>query len=172
MIAFWIFAIIVFVFGFVVFTGAPYVPSQKRFLRQAFEQLYLLSDKDTLVDIGSGDGVVLRVAASYGAKAVGYEINPVLVAITKFLSRGNSLVEAHVADVWRQHLPDSTTVIYVFGVTRDMKKFDTFFQGEANRLERSLSVIGHGATFPHRSPEAQLNAHALYIFHPLQPDEA
>jgi hypothetical protein len=56
-------------FGLVVFIGAPYVPSQRKYVRRAFEHLGL-GAKDVLVDIGSGDGVVLRIAASYGAKAV------------------------------------------------------------------------------------------------------
>ena len=79
--------IVVLLFGFVVFRGAPYVPSKRRDIKRAFEELYPLDDSDTLVDIGSGDGVVLRMAAKRGAHAVGYELNPILVLVSRWLSR-------------------------------------------------------------------------------------
>ena len=46
--------------GFTAFTGAPYVPSKPREVKRAFTKLYKLSAKDVVVDIGSGDGLVLR----------------------------------------------------------------------------------------------------------------
>ena len=80
MILFWAIVIILCVFfGLVVFRGAPYVPSKKTYINQAFSDLYPLTDKDVLVDVGSGDGVVLRSATKFGALAIGYEINPILV---------------------------------------------------------------------------------------------
>ena len=57
----WILAlIIILTFGVVVFHGSPYVPSHVSHVRQSLTELYNLSDKDVLVDIGSGDGLVLR----------------------------------------------------------------------------------------------------------------
>lgn len=60
-------------------TGAPYVPTQRKELDEAFDVLRPLRAKDTVLDIGSGDGVVLAAAAHRGARAIGYEINPWLV---------------------------------------------------------------------------------------------
>ena len=51
---FWLLFAIVVIFGFVVCRGAPYVPSRKRELAVAFDQLYPLGSKDVLVDIGAG----------------------------------------------------------------------------------------------------------------------
>ena len=70
---------IVILVGFSAFTGAPYVPSHRRDVARAFRELYSLDANDVLVDIGSGDGVVLRQASQRGARAVGYEIHPLLV---------------------------------------------------------------------------------------------
>src|SRR3990167_11438551 len=80
-------ATILLVFGLVVFRGAPYVPTLRKNLEQGFRDVYPLSERDLLVDIGSGDGVVLRQAAKCGARAIGYELNPFLVVISKLLSR-------------------------------------------------------------------------------------
>ncbi|MGE5327872.1 MAG: hypothetical protein ACM3KH_00905, partial [Thiobacillus sp.] len=101
-------------FSFMVFFGAPYVPSRPSFIRQAFDELYSLSDKDVLVDIGSGDGSVLREASRRGSRAVGYEINPLLVILSKLISGKDKKVQVVLTDFWRSHLPKDTTVIYLF----------------------------------------------------------
>ena len=71
----------VFLFGVVAFIGAPYVPSHKKYVRRAFEH-FGFGEGDVLVDAGSGDGIVLRIASKQGMRAIGYEINPVLVLIS------------------------------------------------------------------------------------------
>ena len=85
MIWFWIFFALFMIFSLVVFRGSPYVPSQKKYIFEAFTKLYKISKNDLLIDIGSGDGIVLRQAARLGAKAIGFEINPILVLISKIL---------------------------------------------------------------------------------------
>lgn len=167
MILFWILAIIVLAFGWVVFRGAPYVPSQNRYIRRAFTQLYPLNSHDVLVDVGSGDGVVLRRAAQFGAKAIGYELNPVLVVISRFLSRTQPTVRVELADFWKTDLPDDTTVVYAFLVTRDVKKMIQKMQTEATRLQRQLSFISYGNVLPGMTPDKTLDAYGLYSFYPL-----
>ena len=39
-------------------TGAPYVPSHRRSVMEAFTELRPLTSSDTLVDIGSGDAAI------------------------------------------------------------------------------------------------------------------
>lgn len=76
--------------GFVALLAHPMSPWKRSDLKRAFTELYPLSSRDTLVDIGSGDGVVLREAARYGARVAGYEIHPFLVVVSWLLSsRGN-----------------------------------------------------------------------------------
>src|SRR5690606_7426314 len=98
----WIGGVITLAFGFVVFFGAPYVPTRKKQVDEVFDKLYKLSPNDVLVDIGSGDGKLLRAASARGARAVGYELNPLLVLLTKFLSRGDHRVKVHCQNFWRQ----------------------------------------------------------------------
>lgn len=167
MILFWLVTIIVLSLGWVVFRGAPYVPSQNRYIKRAFTQLYPLSSKDVLVDVGSGDGVVLRRAAFYGAHAIGYELNPLLVVISRFLSRSYGLVSIELADFWTTELPIDTTVVYAFLVTRDVKKMIAKMQTEATRLNRSLYFISYGNVLPSMMAEKTLDAYGLYCFHPL-----
>ncbi len=165
---FWLFVAIVLSFGFVVFFGAPYVPSKKRDLKKAFDDLYPLTKSDLLVDIGSGDGVVLRMVSERGAKAVGYELNPILVLISRFLSRRHPGVTTVLADFWRVQLPDDTTVVYTFGESRDIKKMAAKVQSEATRLNKKLTFISYGFAVPGMEPTRQTRAHFLYSITPLQ----
>jgi len=89
MILLWIVFAIALVFAAVVAVGAPYVPSKRKDLVDAFDELYPISKNDLVLDIGSGDGIVLREVARRGGRAVGIEINPILVLISKWLSRSD-----------------------------------------------------------------------------------
>ncbi len=164
-----ILTVITLVFGLVVFRGAPYVPSHKKSIHQAFTDLYPLSAADYLVDIGSGDGVVLRMASKFGAQTVGYEINPILVLISRFLSRKDSYVSVRLADFWLTNLPDKTTVVYVFSVTRDMDKIAKRLQSQADKLGRAISLIVYGSKINGIKSVKSVGAYNLYEFHSLQP---
>lgn len=164
-------ATIVLLFGFVVFRGAPYVPSKKRDVRQAFDALYPLGERDTLVDIGSGDGLVLREAARRGARAIGYELNPLLVIVSRVLSRGQDRVRVRLADFWRTPLPDETTIVYTFGDARDIAKMYRRVEQEASRIGRPLLFLSYAFLVPDRRPIRQTKLHFLYEIQPLQPEK-
>lgn len=165
---FWIFFVLVLLFGFVVFRGAPYVPSRKKLIRKAFTELYSLSDKDVLLDVGSGDGIVLRVAGEYGAKAVGFELNPLLALISDLLTIGKKNISIKLADFWRSSIPDDTTVVYVFMVEHMETKMTKKIQSEANRINRTLTIIAYGIPFSRLIPDKTLGAYFLYHIEPLQ----
>lgn len=165
-------AIITVMFGFVVFRGSPYVPSRRKDIRQSLHELYQLNSNDLLVDIGSGDGIVLREAAKIGAKAIGYEINPILVILSRFLSRKYKNIRINFADFWSSKLPDDTTVIYVFSASRDMNRIMKNIQTEANRLKKSMNVISYGSEFNNVKPSRNVGAYHLYVVKPLQSSKA
>lgn len=162
----WVVAALVLLFGFVVVRGAPYVPSHHNYARKSLSQLYVLSAKDTLVDLGSGDGIILRIAAEKGAKAVGYELNPILVAITKLLSWNDKRVRVRTADYWRVGLPSETTIVYAFVVSRDVKKLEKKMQQWANGLGHELKLMTYGSKLPVKKADKELDAHTLYTFAP------
>lgn len=163
-----VFAGIVFLVGFVAFTGAPYVPSRRTDVKRLFTELHPLRADDVVVDIGSGDGVVLRVVSKLGARAVGYEIHPILVVVSRLLSRGDANVEVRLANFWRKPIPDATTVVYTFGEARDIAKMYARVQQEATRLERTLIFISYAFTIPDVTPDASDKSYFLYKVKPLQ----
>ena len=169
-IAWTVLVIVIVLFGFVVIRGAPYVPSHSHYVRQALTELYPISKADTLVDIGSGDGVVLRTASKLGAKAVGFELNPILFAISRLLSLGDKKVTIKLADIWLSHLPNTTTVIYVFSTSNNMGKLKKWLQVETNRVGRTLYLISYGFEFSEMAIEKNVGAYHLYKFRPLHTD--
>lgn len=164
----WIFGLVAVLFGFAAFTGAPYVPSKRSDVRRALTDLYPLGKDDVLVDIGSGDGLVLRIASELGAKAIGYEINPVLVFLSKWLSRSHNGVKIYLGSFWKAKLPEDTTVIYTFGDSRDINKMTAKAQETADSLGRPIGFISYAFEAHGRKYQKKLGAHYLYVIEPLQ----
>lgn len=168
----WIACLVIFLFGFVVFFGAPYLPSKKSDVKRAFDELYPLGKGDVLVDIGSGDGIVLREAAKRGARAVGYEINPLLVVISRWLSRSSPEVKVYLESFWKAQLPENTTVIYTFGDSRDIAKMTKKVQDTATAIGRPIAFISYGFAAPDLPIQKKVGAHYLYEIVPLQMNRA
>lgn len=173
MILLWIAGALVLLAGFMVAFGAPYVPSKRSELRRVFSELYKVKSSDHLVDIGSGDGIVLREFMRRGGRrATGYEINPVLVLVSRYLSRRNPAITTQLANLWRVSFPDKTTVVYVFGDARDIRRMQRKIETEATRLGRTLHVISYGFQLPDYKPVRTHGAHFLYAVAPLQAAKA
>ena len=160
--------VIVLLFGVTAFFGAPYVPSQRRYLRRAFDHFELISSRDLLVDIGAGDGRVLRQASARGARAIGYEINPLLAGLASWLSRRDENVAIIMKNFWTSPLPDATTIVYAFSVKRDEKRLIKKLTQEAVRLQRPLTLLCLGSPLETLEAEAKFEAYTLYRFHPIQ----
>lgn len=164
MTLFVILAGIIVLFGSAAFIGAPYVPSLRREVRSAFTTLYPLKETDVVVDLGSGDGIVLLEAHKHGAYGYGFEINPLLVLISKMRLRGNATIK--LGDMWGATFPDDTTLVYAFSVTRDSKKLAALMQNNADRMGHPLKLMTFGAKLRTHEQVDELKAHTLYVIHP------
>ena len=156
--------IILTCFGLVVFRGAPYVPTLKRQRQQAFDELYKVTSRDVVVDLGSGDGSLLRHAAARGAKAIGYELNPLLVLTSWLLGRQQAkLVTTKWSDFWLEKLPVETTLVYVFINGRDMKRLEKYLRAHVSRSKRPLEVISYSFSLPPSLP-AQKTLGPMHLY--------
>lgn len=161
---FWLIAAGVVSFGFVVFFGAPYVPTRRRQLAVAFDELYKLGPKDVLVDIGSGDGAVLLAAAARGAHAIGYELNPILVVVSKLRCRGSKNITIRWANMWQQNLPAETTVVYGFMEQHYLRRTTRYLQAQANLRKKPIYFISYAFLLAGYSPQKTVGAFHLYKF--------
>jgi SAM-dependent methyltransferase len=126
--------------------GAPYVPILRRDSRPLLD-LSGLKAGDTLVDLGSGDGQLLRAAAARGIRCIGYEINPIMAFISRLVTwRYRRLVTIHVANLWDINLPPAD-VIYVFLMPKFMDRLGTKLQAEITRPSRVISYVFEIPTF-------------------------
>ena len=164
MLWFYIVGTIVVLIGASAFFGAPYVPSRRKDLVRMFDSLLPLTPHDVVFDAGSGDGVILREVSRRGAKAVGYEINPIFWALSKLLSRGFKGITIKLANFWIEPLPNDVTLIYAFAVTRDGKRLVRKIQKEKQRLGRPLTVVCYGSPLPGIEPTKTFEAYSLYAF--------
>ncbi len=127
-------------FGIAVVWGAPYLP----ILRRDSQKILALADLkpgQTIIDLGSGDGRLLRAAAKSGARGIGYEINPLMVLISRIVCwRYRRLVTIHLANMWQIQLPPSD-VIYVFLLDKWMAKLDAKISREITKPTLLISYI-------------------------------
>ncbi len=144
----WVFLGIVLIFCLTALTGAPYVPTLRKEIDHAFRKLYKMSKKDVLVDLGSGDGTVMLSAAACGAKAYGVEINPFLAWISRWRLRKYKNSDVTLGNIFSYEFPAETTVVYLFGESRDIVKFAEKIRKESERLGRPLYVISQGFELP------------------------
>jgi hypothetical protein len=148
MVTFIIVVSVVLAFGLGAWRGAPYVPILRR---PSIELLDLaeLRPGETLIDLGSGDGRLLKLAASRGIRAIGYEINPWLYLISLINCYPHrDLVEIHLADYWRVKLPPAD-VISVFLIQRYMARLDAKLTKE---LTRPTVLVSYVFFLPDRKP--------------------
>ncbi len=158
---------VVLLFLITALRGAPYVPTHRSSLSILFDELLPVSEKDLVVDIGSGDGVVLRAAAQRGARALGYELNPVLVGISKALSiRYGMRVTIRFADFWLVEFPPETTVVYTFGETRDIVRMYQKVANEAVRLQKTIHFVSYAFTIDGVTPIRSKHAMNVYRVSP------
>ena len=143
--------IVSLMFGLGAILGAPYLPILRRDSTKLLD-LAALKPGDTLIDLGSGDGRLLRSAAARGIKSIGYEINPMLVLISRIVCwRYRNLVTIHLADFWHATLPPADT-IYVFLIERYMQKLD---QKLAREIHQPTRVVSFVFELPGRKPIKQ-----------------
>lgn len=140
--------LLILLFGLVVFFGAPYLPTFKKQIETALDLLDLQPGQ-TMLELGSGDGRVLRAAAIRGLNAIGYELNPILVVISKLRCwpyRGK--VRVIWANYWLQKWPQAEG-IFVFLLPKYMNKLDKkiiqYQQDLVKQGSLEAPAIGHSS---------------------------
>lgn len=138
MILFLVFFIVVLFFSFVLLYGAPYLPTRQAQTNAALDLLNLKPGQ-TLYELGSGDGRVLKQAAKRGLNAVGYELNPLLVVFARFYTwRYRHQIRVVWGNFWKADLR-SADGVFVFLLDRYMVKLDNKLSQELTRPTKLAS---------------------------------
>lgn len=152
--------IIFLCFVFVVLFGAPFLPTLKPQVTQALD-LIDLKPGQTLLELGSGDGRILNEAAKRGINAIGYEINPLLVIYSLWITRKNrKLVKVKMQNYWKIKLPKADG-IFVFLLTPYMEKLDKKITSEKNG---KVKLVSFAFEIPNKKAEKLSNGLYLYKY--------
>ena len=151
---------IILTFCLAVFLGPPYLPTLNNQVRTALDFLDLKPGQ-VLLELGSGDGRVVKAAAARGLTVVGIEINPFLVVFSRFLCwRYRKQVTILWGDVWRIKWPQADG-IFTFMLQRQMPKLDKEIQ---IWQRRDLRLASFAFFIPNRKPAAEKNGIFLYNY--------
>jgi predicted RNA methylase len=146
--------------------GAPYVPSEQKDLEMAFTKLYKISEKDFVVDLGAGDGIVLKAATAHNARAIGVEINPILAVWTRLKLRKYRGAKIKCGDMYTFKLPEETTVVYAYANNFTIPRLYKRVQSEAKRLNKKLYLISNAFDFKDIKAKKQVAPYYLYELKP------
>lgn len=157
-LSWWLGALVILPFGWAAFRGAPWLPTRRPQARKALDLLDLRPGQ-TVVDLGSGGGGFLVMAAKSGYKAVGYELNLWLWLYSKLrLWPYRHDVKVYRRSYWRQSLSQYDGV-YVFLIERYMKRLEGKLTSE---LRPGAKVVSYTFKLPRR-PEKSTND-GLYLY--------
>lgn len=149
--------VLVLAFGAVLMRGAPYLPALGP---QAKAALALLDLKpgQTLLELGSGDGKVLLLAAQQGLHVVGIELNPFLAAVSWLRTRRyRGQVRIIWGDFWLVDWPECDGV-FTFLLGRFMPKLDA----RMHVVKKPLASLAF--QIPGRKADAEQSGVFLYRY--------
>lgn len=158
-------------FGFVVFllfmciafvSGAPFVPTQKSAAASMIARAGVKKG-DVVYDLGSGNGKLLFLAAAKGARAIGYEINPMLVFysnVLAFFSPYRGQVITRWKNFWNADIHDADIIcIYLLPW-----KMDRLEQKIKQECKKGTIVVSNSFIFPKWKTLRQDTANHIYVF--------
>lgn len=152
--------VVILLFGFVVFFGAPYLPTLSPQVRAALE-LAELKPGQHLLELGSGDGKVLLAAAKQGIRVTGYELNPLLVIISWVRTfRYRKLVKVVWGNFWQVNLPKADAV-FVFLLPKYMDRLDKKI---IQQTSGSVKLVSFAFTIRGKKVDAEKEGVYLYKY--------
>lgn len=154
----WLLIVVSGLFALGAVLGAPYVPTLKKSGNDLLDMIDLKPGA-TIIDLGSGDGAFALQAARRGYKVIGYEINPILVAIARLRTlKYRKQVTIYLRDFWHIKLPESDA-IYVFLIDRYMGRLEHKLISE---LTQPTLVVSHVFKLPTIRPTQENQNTTVY----------
>lgn len=151
--------VLLVIFALAIAFGAPYLPTLRPQVDTMFDLLDLKPGQ-TFIELGSGDGRVLKAAAERGFKAIGIEVNP-LLAIYSRLATWNQRDKVTVVwgSAWSKPLPEGDAV-FVFLLQPFMSKVDRKMKAEG----KGLKLASYTFEIPRKKPIRSKNGINLYQY--------
>lgn len=153
--------ILIILFAGVVLWGAPFLPTLSKRVDDAL-LLLDLQPGETMLELGSGDGRILKAAASRGWNAIGYELNPLLVLYSRMATwRYRKQVKIVWGNYWVADWPKAEG-IYAFILQPYMSKLHKKVVQYSKK--RKVKVVSFAFTIPDKKPEKEIKGMYRYKY--------
>lgn len=139
--------------------GAPFYPTERKII-QKLVKFAKENNIKKACDLGSGDGRVVIALARAGIETVGFEINPILVSLSKLsIKRGKSKnAQINFTNFWRVDLSEYD-LIFVFGLKNIMNRLERKLRKE---MKPGTFVASFAFEFPNWKHKKKMNGVYLY----------
>lgn len=130
--------------------GVPFLPTHRR-QAELMMELANVGPSTKVVDLGSGAGRLLFLAARRGASAVGYELNPILYVWTKIVALClglSSRVSVRLKSLYQADLA-AADVVVAFLLNQPMKKLAAKLFSE---LKPGAVIVSYAFPIPGHEP--------------------
>lgn len=135
------------------------MPTKSRDIDQIFDKLKIRKGA-LVVDMGSGDGRILLSAVKHGLVAIGYELNPFLVIISRLRLKKQPDARVVMGDYWRGDITKAS-VVFVFSATPFMARLYDKLKAE---LKPGAMVISYGFSFEGIKIDQKIGPANIYQF--------
>ncbi len=144
--------------------GAPFVPTSLKEIKRMLEILQL-KPGEIFYDLGSGDGrIVIEAAKNYKARAIGIEINPILVFFSRLKIKKLGLdknVQIHWGNFFRKDISGADAIsTYLFQSTNNL--LEKKFLLELKPKTRIVSSVFHFKNLPYLKSHPENQKIRLY----------
>lgn len=151
--------IVVFVPFISAAIGVPFLPTHRK---QAIKMIEFANIQPgmTVVDLGSGAGRLMFLAAKKGANVIGYELNPFLVLWTWLMIKIKRLtnVKVKMRSLYEADLKN-VDVVLAFLFPEYMKKLEPKLFSE---MKPGSTIISYSFSIPHHTPLVQEEGIMVY----------
>lgn len=133
--------------------GPPFVPTPMHIIHQLI-QIADINEKDTVIDLGSGDGRMLIASAQKGAQAKGWEINPFLVLWTKLYALRYGVGDKVDIYLKSYHTADlsNATVVFLYNLPKYMPQLEKKMKAQ---LKPGTKILTYKFLLPTIKPTNQ-----------------
>lgn len=128
---------------YAIMRGAPFVPTALGNVKKMIE-IAELHAHETLMDLGSGDGRILKKAAPHVREAIGVEINPLLYFWSKMRLKKYKNVRIMRENLWKIDL-SHVDVLTIFFISHHM---GALMQKIKKEMRPGSRVVSYGFKFP------------------------
>ena len=152
---------------FPITQGAMFHPSARVRVKTFLDHTPMMSN-ELLVDIGCGDGRVLREAKRrYGIRALGFEVNPLAYALARLRTAGMEGIEVRLRNFWNVNIRDAD-VVFCYLFPDVMERLAGKLEAELRPGTRVVSCNFALPGWRHREvlyPESSLHGDPIYFYY-------